>query len=311
MKPKEKVFVVVNPSSGGGVGHRLWPQASQELKKRLGTFDFEETTAIGHAQYLATDAARAGCSLVIAYGGDGTIHEVANGLMEARTQTKPALGIICTGTGGDFVRTLALPSDLADQVRIACGGKSKTIDLGRIRFTGISGQEDSRYFINIASCGISAEVVRRTPRYRAVLGRKPAYLAATLASYFRWKPKKVTLATDHGPLTGWPERPMTIVVANGRFFGGGMPIAPNADPSDGYFDLVAIDQMPAYSVPVFLSLLYSRQIHRMKRVYHDRVRKVHLVSEGRVDLDIDGEPLGSLPASFEIVPAALDVRTPS
>src|SRR5262249_28333027 len=156
------------PSSGGGVGHRLWPQAAQELKKRLGAFDFEETTAIGHAQYLATDAARAGYSLVIAYGGDGTIHEVANGLMEARTQAKPSLGIICTGTGGDFVRTLALPSDLADQVRIACGGKSKTIDLGRIRFTGISGQEDSRYFINIASCGISAEVVRRTPRYRAV-----------------------------------------------------------------------------------------------------------------------------------------------
>jgi diacylglycerol kinase (ATP) len=311
MKTKEKVFVVVNPTAGGGAGHRLWPEAAQELRKRVGTFDLEETTAIGHAQYLAADAANAGYTLVIAYGGDGTVHEVVNGLMEGRTPEKPTLGILCTGTGGDFVKSLDLPGDLKEQVRIACGTRSRRIDLGQIRFVNATNEEETRYFVNIASCGISADVVRRTPRYRSVLGRKSAYLAATLDSYLHWSPKKITISTEHGVLENWPAKPTTVVVANGKFFGGGMPIAPGADPSDGYFDLVSVDKVPAYQVPLFLSLLYSRQIHRMKRVHHDRVRKVHLRSEGRVDLDIDGEALGSLPASFEIVPSALEVRTPT
>lgn len=311
MKQKEKAFVVVNPTSGGGAGHNLWPQAAWELRKRLGSFDVEETTSIGHAQYLAADAANMGYTLIIAYGGDGTVHEVVNGMMESKNGHRPALGILCTGTGGDFVKSVGLPKRLSEQVKVACGLKSRRFDLGLIRFVNAMGEEETRYFVNIASCGISAEVIRRTPRYRSLLGRKPAYLAATLDAYLHWKPKKIAIATEHGTLETWPQNPLTVVVANGRFFGGGMPIAPAADPSDGYFDLVAVDNIPSYKVPLFVSLLYSKNIHRMKGVHHDRIRKVLISSEGRVDLDIDGEAVGSLPASFEIVPSALEVRTPS
>jgi YegS/Rv2252/BmrU family lipid kinase len=312
MKQKEKVFVVVNPESGGGRGRTLWPRAFQELKKRLGAFDFEESTAIGHAQVLAADAAKAGYTLVIAYGGDGTVHEVANGLMEADAPSRPAMGIVCVGTGGDFVRTLGIPSDLSAQIRIAAGTKSRRIDLGRARYAGLSGGVESRYFVNIASAGLGAEVVRRTPRFRSFLGRKPAYLAATLDAYLHWKPRKVTITTEHGSSSAvvWPDKPLIVAAANGRFFGGGMPIAPGADPSDGFFDLIAIGQFPAYQVPVALSLLYSKQIHRLKQVRHDRVRRVELKSDGRVDLDIDGEPIGSLPAVFEVLPSALEVKSP-
>lgn len=313
MKSKEKIFVVVNPEAGGGRGRVLWPQAAQELKKKLGTFDFEESTAIGHAQYLAADAAKAGYTVITAFGGDGTVHEVANGLMEADASSRPALGIICVGTGADFVKTLGIPPGLSDQIRIAAGTKSRRVDLGRVRYTSLSGGVESRYFVNIASAGLGAEVVRRAPRFRSFLGRKPAYLAATLDAYLHWKPQKVTIKTEHGTAAGvaWPDKPLIVAIANGRFFGGGMPIAPGADPSDGYFDLVAIGQFPAYQVPVALSLLYSKQIHRLKQVRHDRVRRVELASEGRVDLDIDGEPIGSLPAVFEIIPSALEVKAPS
>lgn len=313
MKTKEKIFVVVNPQAGGGRGRILWPRAAQELKKRLGSFDFEESTAIGHAQCQAADAAKAGYSLVIAYGGDGTIHEAANGLMEADAASRPVLGIVCVGTGADFVRTLNIPSNLSEQIRIAAGTKSRRIDLGRVRYTGLSGGTESRYFINIASAGLSAEVVRKTPKFRSMLGRKPAYLAATLDAYLHWKPQKITIATEHGSpaAVAWPEKPLIVAVANGRYFGGGMPIAPGADPSDGFFDLVVIDRIPAYQVPAVLPLLYSKQIHRLKQVRHDRVRRVELASEGRVDLDIDGEPIGSLPAVFEIIPSALEVKAPS
>jgi YegS/Rv2252/BmrU family lipid kinase len=313
MKGKEKTFVVVNPEAGGGRGRVLWPRAAQELKKKLGAFDFEESTAIGHAQVLAADAAKAGYSLVVAYGGDGTIHEAANGLMESDAASRPVLGIVCVGTGADFVRTLNIPSGLSEQIRIAAGTRSRRIDLGRARYTGLSGGMESRYFINIASAGLGAEVVRRTPRFRSFLGRKPSYLAATLDAYLHWKPQKMTIVTEHGTASpvAWPEKPLIVAIANGRFFGGGMPIAPDADPSDGFFDMVAIGQFPAYQVPLALSLLYSKQIHRLKQVRHDRVRRVELASDGRVDLDIDGEPIGSLPAVFEILPSALEVKAPA
>lgn len=311
MKNREKTFVVVNPKAGGGAAHRNWQKISEDLRKKIGPFDFEESTAIGHAQYLAADAANAGYSLIIAYGGDGTVNEVINGIMESKREPRPTLGILSMGTGGDFVRTLGLPPKMEDQIRIVGGTKSKLIDLGRATYLNSSGETESRYFANIASAGISAEVVKRAPKYRSLLGRKPAYLAATLDAHLHWSPKNVVVTTEHGAMSGWAKKPTTVVVANGRYFGGGMPIAPNAELSDGYFDLVVVGKIPPYQVPLAMGLLYSKKLHRLKAVQNDRVRKVELVSEGRVDLDIDGEAIGHLPASFESVPKALEVKIPA
>jgi YegS/Rv2252/BmrU family lipid kinase len=308
MKNKEKTFVVVNPKAGGGAALRNWQKISEDLRKKIGPFDFEESTAMGHAQYLAADAANEGYSLVVAYGGDGTINEVINGIMEAKGAARPALGILSMGTGGDFVRTLGLPPKMEDQIRIVGGTKSKRIDLGRATYVNSSGETERRYFANIASAGLSADVVKLTPKYRSLLGRKPAYLAATLDAHLHWTPKKVKVTTEHGTMATWPEKPTTVVVANGKYFGGGMPIAPKADLSDSYFDLVVVGKVPAYLVPLAIGLLYSKKLHRLKAVHNDRVRKVELVAEGRVDLDIDGEAIGHLPATFEIVPKALEVK---
>lgn len=303
MGPKNRAFVVVNPVSGGGRGRRDWPKVQAELKKRIGTFEFEETTAIGHARTIATDAAQAGFSPVIACGGDGTIHEVVNGIWDAAV--RPALGIISVGTGGDLIKTLQIPRKLTDQVRIVAGKRKRTIDLGRIEYTNREEKKERRVFVNIADAGLGAEVVRQLHRSRALFGRRLAYISSTLQSYLAWEPKRIRIVTDHpDEMTG---KTLAVVVANGRYFGGGMPIAPRADPADGYFDLVVVGELNPVKVLLAIPLLYAGQLHRLDGVRSDRVRKVTLASEEPVRLDIDGEPIGSLPATFEILPGALEV----
>lgn len=141
-----------------------------------------------------------------------------------------------------------------------------------------------------------------------------AYLTSTLGSYLKWDPREIQITTDHPDhlenRAGWPRRFLSVVIANGRYFGGGMPIAPTADLSDGFFDLVTVGEMGPMKALLAVPLLYSRQMIRLPNVHTDRAKRISLISERRVDLDIDGEPIGSLPATFEILPAALEVIAP-
>jgi YegS/Rv2252/BmrU family lipid kinase len=310
MSSANKTFVVVNPTAGGGLGRRLWPQVAQDLKKKIGPFDFEETTSNGHGRFLAAEAAHAGYSLLIAFGGDGTIHEVANGIYEAASQRRPTLGILCVGTGGDLIKTLNIPKNLSDQIGIVSGKKTRLIDLGRVDYAN-KGKKESRIFINVANAGLGAEVVRRVHSSRKLFGRKLAYLSATFSSYLSWHPRKIALANNHQEMRAdWPKKMYSVVIANGRFFGGGMPIAPSADPSDGLFDLIVIGELNPLLGGLAIPLLYSKQLHHLPNVRTDRVKRISLSSDEPVDLDIDGESIGSLPATFEIIPKALEIKVP-
>lgn len=314
MPLKGKIFVVVNPAAGGGLGRYHWRRISEELRKRAGAFEYEETTSISHGRVLAFDAARAGNTVIIAYGGDGTIHEVVNGIQDSGASPKPALGILCVGTGGDLIKTLGIPKKMPDQLRILLANKRRLIDLGRVEYTNIEGKREERTFINIVDAGVGAEVVRSLRRSRNFFGRKIAYLTSTLGSYLKWDPREIQITTDHPDRlenrAGWPRRFLSVVIANGRYFGGGMPIAPTADLSDGFFDLVTVGEMGPIKALLAVPLLYSRQMVRLPNVHTDRAKRISLISERRVDLDIDGEPIGSLPATFEILPAALEVIAP-
>jgi len=312
-----KTLVIVNPTSGGGAGRRRWPSIKKLLEEEMDAFDVEVTGASGDARKIAAQAASEGYSLVIACGGDGTVHEVTNGIRDAGVLQKTALGILSVGTGGDFVKTLEIPKDMREQVRTITRGRDRTIDLGKITYAVGSGKNETRHFINVASAGLGAEVIRRIHRSRALFGRKLAYLASTLESYFAWSPSPVVIETDGASKTPLPEKPLIIVIANGRYFGGGMPIAPGADPSDGYLDLVVVGRIKPLKIPLALSLLYSKRFHNLSEVYYDRVRSVTVTPKSNfskrddgVGLDIDGELIGSLPATFQIVPQALKVRVP-
>ncbi len=319
---KRKVFVVVNPYAGGNTGRTQWPHVAAELQKRLGDFSFEMSTSIGHAECLAAEARANGYDLVVAYGGDGTVSEVVNGLFEkkdsARLDTshldaasRPTLGIIGVGTGMDFIKTLGIPADIDQQIHILATRKARKIDVGRISFQSMGGPK-TRLFVNIASAGLSAEVIKRVGRFRTLLGKKLAYLGATLDSRRAWKPRPITVkmsqkAETKKPLV-FPEKPLAVVVANGRYFGGGMPIAARADLADGCLDLIVIPDFAFYKIPYSLMKLYQKLFHRVSGVVTERVSSVILKAENAsVGVEIDGEALGTLPAEMDILPQALNV----
>lgn len=309
-------FVILNPSAGGGRGKKLWPKIAQRLEKELGPFQCRASRGPGDARRIAAEAASQGCHLLIACGGDGTIHEVVNGLHDAgihdtsKSSKKTKLGIISIGTGGDFIKTLKIPPDPLRQIEIIKKGKIGFIDLGQVEYTNDQGDQDRRVFINITDAGLGAEVVRQVCHSRTLFGRKLAYLTAVLTSYISWKGKKIDITTEPKVPFLWPQKPLAVVVANGRYFGGGMPIAPDADPTDGLFDLVVIGDLSPLKIPLAVPFLYAKKIDRLNGVATACVRQVTLRSQEKVGLDIDGEPIGFLPAKFSILPKALEVFVP-
>lgn len=306
----KKHFVIINPTSGGGLGKRLWPQVSRLLKKRAGDFDFAETRGIGHARLLSHEAAGEGYRSIIALGGDGTIHEVVNGIFENPVSKRPPLGVLCAGTGGDFIKTLGWPQDIKKQIEIIAQDHTERIDVGQIEYRNSGSKKEKRIFINIADAGLGGEVVRRLPEARKKFGRKLAYITSTIGAYRSRRQVPVRIKTDHAhEVHTWPEKPMCIIVANGRYFGGGMPISPTSSLTDGYLDLIVVDQIRPLLVPVALPLLYSKQLIRLPHVAVDRVKSVTLTSVGPMSLDVDGEPVGFLPARLEILPKALEIKT--
>ncbi len=305
---KNKIFVVVNPEAGGGVARRLWPEVSHALQKAGLDFDSEETEAPGHGKTLAADAAQAGYGTVVACGGDGTIHEVVNGIEKAGT----TLGIISMGTGGDLIRTLGFPKGWQAQVEVLARRKTRRIDLGTIectiRHAGRKARE-KRVFINETDIGIGVDVVQRIRKTVHVFGKKLAYVAATLQSFALWHPVPVTIRADDDQSIRC--LPVSVVVANGRYYGGGIPVAPRADPFDGLLDLVVMRKMNPLLTAVASPFLYAGKHLRLPNVTHDRVREVHLESSSEdVGVDIDGEPVGFLPATIGIRPKALAVIVP-
>ena len=306
-----KPFVIVNPEAGGGLGKKLWPGISKEIKQQVGVFSFEETNAIGHARVLAAEAAQSGHTCIIAYGGDGTIHEVVNGLHDSKVSPLPELGIISVGTGGDFVKTLGLPKNLKEQIRIIANFHTRTVDVGHVEYRNQQGKKEERLFVNIIDAGLGAEVVRNLQGARKLFGRRLCYLTATVQACMTWSPRKVRIQMDHpADEKRWPEKILAIVIANGQYFGGGMPIAPSASAEDGYFDLIVLGKMHPLMIPIAVPLLYSRQVIRLPNVVTDRVRTLSLTSEENVNLEIDGEPIGSLPATFKVIPHYLTIKAP-
>src|SRR4029078_942165 len=146
-------LVIVNPTSASGVTGSAWPQLGSDLSTHFGAFRNVFTKRVGDAAELAMEAARKGTSFIIACGGDGTISEVANGILSSGKDVE--LGILPSGTGGDFRRTLEVPSHSRDAAKILRTGRTRRIDVGRVSFVEHSGKEVIKYFLGVASCGLS------------------------------------------------------------------------------------------------------------------------------------------------------------
>lgn len=304
----EKPVLIVNPRSGGGLDEKRWAQLVGPLTDGLGAFDVRFTESVGDGRRLAREEAAGGRSLVVAFGGDGTISEVVDGLMAAG-QHRTELGIIPRGTGGDFRRTLALPESVAEAARHVRDTAAQVIDVGRASFVGLDGQPATRSFVNVASFGFSADVATRANRSGKRLGAKAAFLGATFGSLVGYDNIEVLIRVDGGE----PQRRTVLLgaVGNGCYFGGGMKICPHGRLDDGLLDLVVVGDFTKLEVVTKISHLYAGTHLSLKKVSALQARRVEVTpveGSGEIPIELDGETPGRLPATFEVLPKALRLR---
>jgi len=306
------MIVVMNPASAGGRTGRNWQKRAAGLRAAGLDFDGALTGRRGHATELAREAVREGRRMVVAAGGDGTINEVANGFFETG-QPLPGgtcLGILPMGTGGDFRRSFGFPIDPVEAAAILKRGRCRRIDVGRVRCTTSDGQPASRLFVNIASAGMGAEVVDRVERSGGLAGGEASFLMATVATGLRWRNKRI-----HAVLDGREHHVVArqVVVANCRYFGGGMLIAPRASPDDGRLDVIVVGDLGVLEGARALGQ-FRRGTHLERggpKIWHALAREIELSApDETVRLEIDGERPGRLPAEFDVLPQAIDLVIP-
>ena len=303
----QKPVVIVNPRSGGGLSQRRWAALLGPLTDGLGSVDVRFTEAKTDGRRIAHEEATAGRGLIVAMGGDGTISEVADGILDAGGKSE--LGIIPRGTGGDFRRSLDLDDDIGRAARRIRETPARLIDAGRVSFVADNGSQAERHFVNVVSFGFSSDVARQANTSSKRLGGRVAFLSATLRSLVSYENVDVVLSVDDQP-----ERRMSVLLAaigNGRFFGGGMRICPEALLDDGLFDLVIVGNLGRVGVMAKIHRIYSGHHLTMKEVQGTRGRRMKVAPadrEAKIPLEVDGETPGHLPASFELLPGALRVR---
>jgi YegS/Rv2252/BmrU family lipid kinase len=236
-------------------------------------------------------------------GGDGSVNEVVNGIAGRDVE----LAVIARGTGWDFVRTYGIPRKIDDAVRVALGGTARTIDVGRVTYRLWSGAEGVSSFANIASAGMSGAIAQRANETTKALGGKASYLWATFAVFARWQAGDVAVTVDGESRTA---RMHDVVVANGRFFGGGMMMCPEAEPDDGLFDVLTIGDLTKRDLLVTLPKTYRGRHLPHPKAELLRGAVVTVDAETPLPIELDGEQPGTTPARFEVVPGALRVRVP-
>jgi YegS/Rv2252/BmrU family lipid kinase len=307
-----KPFLVVNPRSANGATARHFDSIAQAVRGAVGEVGHAFTERGMHAAELTRAALREGCDLVIAVGGDGTVNEVVNGFFEPARPGEPdrpvrpgaALALLPRGTGGDLRRTVGLDGDLR-----RCAGRLKgiaaPIDVGRVEYTADDGSPASRYFVNVGEVGVGAKVVEIANRSSKWLGGKTTFVLASLRALAGWRDLRIRASFDGAP----PEdlSVTALAVANGKYFGGGMMVAPEARLDDGLFH-VTIWSGYGLSDFVFRSRsMYDGTHVKLKGTRTRTARTVRVEPAGAeaVGIEADGERLGRLPATFTLLPGAL------
>lgn len=302
-------LIIVNPISAGGATRNAWPGIASELATHFGSFHCEFTNEHRDAVRLAKIGAKEGRPLIIACGGDGTVSEVANGILDSGEDVE--LGVLPSGTGGDFQRSLKIPSRRQDAVLLLRNGRTRRIDVGRVTYINRDGNEESRYFLGVASFGMSGDVIRRVKEKDSTfLGGKAAFALSMLQTTLTKQNTSAFVQLDDQR-----ERRLTLAnlcVANGRYFGGGMKIAPEAKLDDGQFDVVTIGDLGALKILSNAHQLYLGTHLGMKQVHHTLAKRIvarPVSKDEQIAIEVDGELPGYLPAMFELRPKALRVHS--
>jgi len=238
------------------------------------------------------------------------MNEVANGFFDGDEPVRPdaVLGLLPYGTGGDFRKTFDLSRDVEDNARKLRGRESRPLDVGRAMVTGPDGGPVSRYFVNIASFGMSGEVVAMVNESSKLLGGGVTFWWCTVKGLFVYKNCPVLLTHDKGEPQ--EHKANTVAVCNGRFFGGGMHIGPMAKPDDGKLEVVVIGDVGLVDLALHQGKLYKGQLDDFPKIAHQTATRLTAEPKGSrpVHVEVEGEPIGVLPATFEILPGAMRIH---
>jgi YegS/Rv2252/BmrU family lipid kinase len=305
-------LVVVNPHSGGGRAGRTFADLRTVLERRLGEVDVAMTERPGHAIGLTREAVKGGTPLVVAVGGDGTLHEVANGVLDAGASA--GVGYVGQGTGGDFRRTLGIEHRLDAYVDAIASGRERRVDAGKLRYRASDGSTRTRWFVNILSAGMGGLVDRYVSETSKALGGKAAYFLASTRALLACERGRLRCDVSLGGESHQRSvETFMIAICNGRYFGSGMHVAPMAEPDDGRFEVVSMDAPSKLAFATFSRRIYEGKHLTSPGVQHFACDRISIDIENERArpvflLDVDGEPLGGLPLEVELVPKAITLR---
>lgn len=304
--PFGSLCVIVNPHAGNGrVGQEI-PELERTLRARGLEYRLLRTQAPGDASRFAAQSLREGHPFVVAVGGDGTVHEVVNGMFEdGRPIAGDAvLGVVAAGSGCDFVRTFGLPGDVTRSCHHLVGDNTYPLDVGKITYDDGYGNEVVRYFANVAEAGLGAAVTARATRLPRWLGRS-RYFAAFWLTLPGYRLSTVRVRADRRAHEG---PALMIIAGNSQFYGGGMKISPRSYPGDGVLDVLI------FKGPKSDAFTLLPKVYRGEHVPHDRIvelrarHALHVEADRPLALEADGEVLGFTPATFEVLPQAIRMK---
>ena len=289
-----KPYIIVNPIAGAIVN----PDGLLKQLRRLDPRKLSLTKRAGEAETLARAAFRAGCDYIIAAGGDGTLNEVINGIASPHPIRGVRMGIVPLGTANDFARSMKLPARVENNIDILRAKQTVLVDL--VRVTG----KRTRYFINVSAGGFSGAVDEKlTPQIKSTWGPL-AYLRSAAAALPKLRAYHATVIFDD--VERWEGELYNIVIANGQFVAGGLPIAPDASVRDGLLDVLLVPKRPAREMALLTAQMLLGKHLSSDVIPFRRTRKISVKSRPRIWFNVDGEPFGDDPAVFQIIPCTLE-----
>lgn len=307
--------IIVNPNAGRGKAKTPWPRLQAMLREALGPLDILETGAPGDAERLTRAALQAGAERIIAIGGDGTLNETVNGffLDDQATPANPnaSLSFLMSGTGGDFARSFDLPDAEEERINRLAAAPVRKIDVGLCHLTNHQGQPIYRYFDNIGSFGMSGDTCFNVNNatWQKKLGAAFAYNWGVLTAFVTFRKKNVLISADDSPAAAYPVNLATM--CNGRYFGAGMLPGPNAKLDDGLFDVLILSDASIIDFLLSFPALRKGTAPSHKKATNIQGRKIAATLDNKDDIvliELDGETPGRLPATFTIMPAALNLQ---
>lgn len=298
----------MNPSAGAGKTHQSRDFILNKIEKYLGKeFTLWVTTRPAEAASHAIKAVESGGELLIAVGGDGTIHEVVNGIFSAsdKSEAKCTLGIISSGTGQDYAKSLGLPLNIDEQLEVINKGHTEYVDVGKIIMKNKNEEAEIKYFINEFQVGIGGEVVRKVNANSKHKGGLLTYGLATVSLLFKYSGNLIKAVIDENEIL--TDKFIGFILANGNCMGGGMRLSSSIRLNDHLFDLLIVPQRTAIQKFINFPKIYSGKLKDSKLIGYRTIKKLLLESDEEVLVGADGELLGTLPCEVTLLPSVLKV----